>query len=119
MLLEFEATSCDVWYGACYSGPYKRASTTLDLTIRAFRCRSRLAFCLPAVVQLPRVTPEVHPPRPDPTVDLVRQVWGFGDGASQIDEGDCLAVLLPRGLEGYLCCRCTRNRHAPGLRLAP
>ena len=73
--------------------------------------------CLRAAAQLPLVTPEAHPPRMDPPVDLGRQVWGFSNGASRIGEGGCLAVLLPRGVEGYLRCRCTRNRYAHDLRL--
>ena len=46
--------------------------------------------------------PEAHPPRTDPPVDLVRQVWGFRDGASQIVERGCLSILLPCGVEVYL-----------------
>ena len=57
-------------------------------------------------------------PRADLPVDLVRQVWGFSHGASQIGEGGRLAVLLPRVVEDYLRCRYTWNRHAHGLRLA-
>ena len=30
-----------------------------------------------------------------------------------------MAVLLPGGVETYLHCQCTRNRHAYGLCLAP
>ena len=55
--------------------------------------------CLRAVVRLLRVALEAHPPHADPPVDLVRQVWGFSDGASQIGEIGYLAVLLPRGVE--------------------
>ena len=58
--------------------------------------------CLRAVVQLPRVPPESHPPRTDPPVNLVRQVVRFSYGVSQIGERCCLAVLLPRGVEDYL-----------------
>ena len=98
--------------------PYRKASTTSDFTIRAF-WRSRLT-CLRAVVQLPRVKPKANPPRTYQPVDLVRQVWGFSDDASQTGEGgrDCLAVLWPREVQNYLrCCRCTRNRYTRGFRL--
>ena len=96
-LLGFEATYCGMLYGAValqgvhVAYLYRRApTTTSDLTIRAFRGSN-----FPSVVQLPRVALEAHPLRADPPVDLVRQVWGFSDGTSQIDEGGCLAVLLP------------------------
>ena len=55
--------------------------------------------CLRAVVQLPRVTPEAHPPRTDPPTNLGRQVWGFSNGAFKIGEIGCLAVPLPRGVK--------------------
>ena len=67
--------------------------------------------CLRAVVQLPRVAPEAYSSRTAPPVDLVRQVWGLSDGASQIGEGGYLAMLLPRDVEAYLYCWCTSNRH--------
>ena len=39
-------------------------------------------ICLPAVVQLPGVTPEAHSLPMDPSVNFGRQVWGFSDGVS-------------------------------------
>ena len=75
--------------------------------------------CLRAVVQLPRVIPEANPPRTYPLINLGRQVWCFSDGASQIDEGSCLTVvLLPRSVKDHLLCRRTQNRHAHDIRLA-
>ena len=78
----------------------------------------RQQTCFWSVVQFPRVALEAYPPRADPPVNLVLQVWGFSHGASRIGKRSCLAVLLPRGIEDYLRCRCKRNRHAHGLRLA-
>ena len=44
--------------------------------------------CLRAVVQLPCVTPEAHPPRTDPPANLGRQVWHFNYDASQIEANE-------------------------------
>ena len=68
--------------------------------------------CIRAVVQLPRVTLEAHPPRTDPPVIPDRQVWGSRDVASRIGEGCCLAALVPRGVEDYRRRRRSRNRHS-------
>ena len=40
---------------------------------------------LRAVAQLPHLAPEAHPPRADLPINLGRKVWGFSDGASQIE----------------------------------
>ena len=51
--------------------------------------------CFMAVVQLPRVTTEDHPPRLDLPVGLIRPVWDFSDDGSQIGEGGFLVVPCP------------------------
>ena len=130
-LLGSEAKTCVVLCGACCNDPVLSLSMAHICRARAIGKPLLLRIspsgplllqvqhtCLRAVVQLPRVTPEPHPPCTDPPVDLVRQVWGFSHGASQIGEGGCLTILLPRGVEDYLRCRCTRNGHAHGLSLA-
>ena len=48
--------------------------------------------CLRAVVQIPRVTSEAHPPRTDPLVNLGQQVLRFIDCAPQVRERKCLTV---------------------------
>ena len=72
------------------------------------RCQRQQA-CLREVVQFPLVALETQPPRADPPVDLVRQVRPFSHCTSQVGEGGCLAVLLSRGVEDYLRCRCARG----------
>ena len=77
--------------------------------------------CLRAVVQIPCVTSEAHPPRTDPLVNLGQQVLRFRDGAPQVRERKCITVLLPRSIKSHLL-RCrrrsTRNCCAHDLRPA-
>ena len=101
--------------GSQYLKPVMRSTELVVVALEGSPCRSSVKesldylgyhhsglpvqqTCLLAVVQLPRVTPEVRPPRTDPPVNLGRQVWRFIDGASKIGERGCLTVLLPRGV---------------------
>ena len=121
--LLFEAPACDISYKACcrwplegvhITHPYsRRASTTLDFTIRPSGAADVSFGNRTALGRAARSSSTLH----GPARRYVQKVGGYRYGTSQIGEGGCLVVLLLHGVEDYLFCRHTGNRHAHGPRL--
>ena len=117
MIVYFVVPVVTLKMGLCRASVSREVSTTYP----GFHHPSLEAqqTCLRAVVQVPRVTSEAHPPRTDPLVNLGQQVLRFSDGAPQVRERKCLTVLLPRSIKTHLlCCRRTWNCYAHDLRPA-